>query len=106
MLHRSCDNARVVSNNVYDNGEAGIALYESSSCKVLSNTVTDNLRESFRGCIRLEIDPPSDQLCGLLDIEAITVFPVDRKVCLPSRSQIHVVGPCPMPHMNARPNSP
>lgn len=46
MLHRSCDRALVKRNHSYDNADAGLALYESSDCKVLRNTFESNKRES------------------------------------------------------------
>lgn len=45
MLHRSCDFAIVEDNVVYDNGEAGIAIYESSYCTVQHNTCENNMCE-------------------------------------------------------------
>lgn len=45
MLHRSCDRAYVRENHSYDNVDAGLALYESSGCRVLLNTFENNKRE-------------------------------------------------------------
>ena len=45
MLHRSCDRALIKRNEVWENGDAGVALYESSDCKVIRNILTDNRRE-------------------------------------------------------------
>lgn len=45
MLHRECDRAIVSGNTVYDNGDAGLALYESSECAVFDNSFENNLRE-------------------------------------------------------------
>lgn len=45
MLHRSCDRANVRNNEVWDNGDAGIALYESSDSAVTLNKLTGNVRE-------------------------------------------------------------
>lgn len=42
MLHRSCDRANVRENYAYDNAEAGIALFETSDCKVYKNTLENN----------------------------------------------------------------
>lgn len=42
MLHRSCDYATIKGNEVFDNGDAGVALYESMHAKVTGNTFKDN----------------------------------------------------------------
>lgn len=42
MLHRSCDRANVRDNYAYNNGEAGIALFETSDSKVYNNTLENN----------------------------------------------------------------
>lgn len=45
MLHRESDRATVTGNIVYDNGDAGLALFESSECDVFENSFKNNLRE-------------------------------------------------------------
>lgn len=45
MLHRSCDRALIKDNHSFNNAEAGLALHESSDCKVKSNTFENNKRE-------------------------------------------------------------
>lgn len=45
MLHRQCDRAEVYGNYVYENGDAGLALYESSDCLVYDNRFFWNDRE-------------------------------------------------------------
>lgn len=45
MLHCSCDRANVRNNVVWNNGDAGIALYESSDSSVTLNNLTGNVRE-------------------------------------------------------------
>ena len=42
MLHRSCDRALVRENHSYGNVDAGLAVFESSDCKILRNTFEDN----------------------------------------------------------------
>lgn len=42
MLHRSCDRATVRENYSYNNGDAGLALYESFDCKVYDNVFEYN----------------------------------------------------------------
>lgn len=43
MLHRSCDYAIIANNNAYNNGDAGVALYESSNVLVHNNNLHDNM---------------------------------------------------------------
>ena len=45
MLHRSCNRAEITLNEAWDNGDAGVAVFESSDCKVTRNTLTRNGRE-------------------------------------------------------------
>ena len=49
MLHRQCDRAEVYGNYAYDNGDAGLSLYESSDCLVYSNKFFWNKRELYQG---------------------------------------------------------
>ena len=42
MMHSSCDYATIRENIVFDNGDAGIVLVESSSCNVYGNSVYSN----------------------------------------------------------------
>ena len=42
MLHRSCNDAIIANNVVYDNGDAGVALFESANTEVYGNTLTNN----------------------------------------------------------------
>ena len=53
MLHRSCDRAVVRENHSYNNGDAGMALYESFECKVYNNLFEYNKRESWERKLNL-----------------------------------------------------
>lgn len=48
MLHRSSDHASVSGNNVFDNGDSGLALMESSYITANDNTFNNNLCERAR----------------------------------------------------------
>lgn len=49
MLHRSSNYGTVSNNEVYNNGDAGMALFESSHNKIYDNTFTNNRREYLLG---------------------------------------------------------
>lgn len=42
MLHRSCNHGIIANNVVYDNGDSGIALFESANTDVYGNTLSNN----------------------------------------------------------------
>lgn len=42
MLHRSSDDAIVRNNNAYNNGDAGLAIFESSSIRAYDNAFRGN----------------------------------------------------------------
>ena len=42
MLHRSCNDGIIANNVVYDNLDAGVALFETANTEVYGNTFTNN----------------------------------------------------------------
>lgn len=46
MLHRSCNDGIIANNVVYDNLDAGVALFETANTEVYGNTFTNNKCET------------------------------------------------------------
>lgn len=69
MLHRSCDYATVKNNTAYSNGDAGLALYESSFCDVSENTFYHNKCEFFFISLETCSNPVVNVLFGAFSAE-------------------------------------